>query len=167
MRSQSFTTRTSFLTAAPTQRSEASRREWPLVLDVRLRQSLIVTSKYQFLILTLVLQACESAKPRHDVVYGLADNELNRLGALFGYQVEALGMSNYNFRKGRHEFDVWAHRDHSVPYVKTRTPVRLAYGSAMEPVVEAEVEISHGVPFAVVEKGFREFIQQIEHLHRK
>jgi hypothetical protein len=109
------------------------------------------------------LAACASTATKSPLVYGLGDDELNRLGARFGYHVEALGMSDYSFTRGRRVFNVLAHNDLSVRRLQADEPVILrCEPRGRRAVIESQFAIKRGVPFSVIEEHFADFIRRIE-----
>jgi hypothetical protein len=112
----------------------------------------------------VLLVGCASSATNSKLVYGLGDDELNRLGDRFGYRVEALGMSDYSFTRGNRVFHVLAHNDISARRrLQSDYPVALRYDpSRRRAPIESQLSIERGVPFSVVEEHFAGFIRRIE-----
>ena len=114
--------------------------------------------------LAVFLTACASNATKPPLVYGLGDDQLNRLGERFGYRVEALGMSDWSFTREKREFRVWDHNDISVNRrIQTDRPIVLRYEPpGRRAPIESHLVIERGVPFSTVEEHFAGFIRRIE-----
>lgn len=114
-------------------------------------------------LLATLFSACAAFTPTPQLLYGIDDTELNRLGQRLGYRVEALGMSVYTFTHGSHSFQVNAHNDISVTRrLQADEPVLLIYDPpGRRPPVESRLSIERGVTFATVEDHFRRFLREM------
>lgn len=114
------------------------------------------------------MPACSTTAPKPDLIYGVGDNELNRLGHRFGYRVEALGMSQWSFTRGARRFYVFAHPDISVRRrLQAGGPVVLTYDPpGRKPPVELGFSVEQGVSYTRVEEQFGWFIKQIDPHHQ-
>jgi hypothetical protein len=116
------------------------------------------------LLMAIALTACASTVTRPKLLYGLGDDALNQLGERFGYRVEALGMSDYSFTRGRCVFQVLALNDISVSRrIQADQPVVLRYyPPGHRAVIESEFSIEQGIPYSDVEQHFADFIRRVE-----
>lgn len=125
------------------------------------------------LILIMFVAACQTTKQKYnpDLVYGLSDRALVRIGEQIGYDVDTeMGMSQYIFSKGEVAFSVWAHTDLVATTKVTHVadePVRLSYhapgGNAK---LEDHIDLSKGVRMELVEERFREFVMKIDQMQK-
>jgi hypothetical protein len=109
-----------------------------------------------------ILVACASSSTKPQFYYGLSDPELDLLGRRLGYRVEALGMGDYAFIRGRHTFHVNAHYHESVTRRdRSASPVGLRYEpSSHRTPIESEIAVGVGISLEAAEDHFRRFLQK-------
>ncbi len=103
------------------------------------------------------------------LLYGLNDGDLELLGKRLGWQVEALGMSDYKFTRDNLTFHVWAHNDmEAQDKTVADEPIVLRYErTAGKTPLKIEIAIVKGLAFKEIESRFRDFVVQIEKLEQR
>jgi len=109
-----------------------------------------------------LLAGCAISSTGPQLHYGLSDPELELLGRRLGYRVEALGMGDYAFIRGRNTFHVIAHyHDLVTRRDPSASPVWLRYKPPHHQApIESCMAVGAGITLDTAEDHFRRFLHQ-------